>query len=77
MGLPDITDSRFQFAQAFASRRDFPTTSIDDLLPKAIEARRSAVSQNKHLVSAKTLIQLEKQRQEQLGCRCLVLAARC
>ena len=67
MGLPDIDYLSVSICAGIASRRDFPTTSIDDLLLKAIDARRSAVSQNKHLVSAKTLIQLEKQRQEQLG----------
>ncbi|WP_135385802.1 bifunctional diguanylate cyclase/phosphodiesterase [Vibrio tasmaniensis] len=67
MGLPDIDYLSVSICAGIASRRDFPTTSIDDLLLKAIEARRSAVSQNKHLVSAKTLIQLEKHRQEQLG----------
>ncbi|MEZ9581886.1 EAL domain-containing protein [Vibrio cyclitrophicus] len=67
MGLPDIDYLSVSVCAGVASRRDFPTTSIDDLLLKAIEARRSAVSQNKHLVSAKALIQLEKHRQEQLG----------
>ncbi|WP_029404908.1 bifunctional diguanylate cyclase/phosphodiesterase [Vibrio splendidus] len=67
MGLPDIDYLSVSICAGVASRRDFPATSIDDLLLKAIEARRSAVSQNKHLVSAKTLIQLEKHRQEQLG----------
>ncbi|MEZ8036205.1 bifunctional diguanylate cyclase/phosphodiesterase [Vibrio crassostreae] len=66
-GLPDIDYLSVSICAGIASRRDFPTTSIDDLLLKAIDARRSAVSQNKHLVSAKTLIQLEKHRQEQLG----------
>ncbi len=66
-GLPDIDYLSVSICAGIANRRDFPTTSIDDLLLKAIDARRSAVSQNKHLVSAKTLIQLEKHRQEQLG----------
>ncbi|CDT75613.1 putative GGDEF family protein [Vibrio coralliirubri] len=66
-GLPDIDYLSVSICAGIASRRDFPTTSIDDLLLKAIDARRSAVSQNKHLVSAKALIQLEKHRQEQLG----------
>ncbi|KDN26558.1 diguanylate cyclase [Vibrio fortis] len=66
MGLPDIDYLSVSIGAGIASRRDFPTTSIDDLLLKSIDARRSAVSHNKHLVNAKTLVQREKQRQEQL-----------
>lgn len=73
-GLPDIDYLSVSICAGVASRRDFPDTSIDDLLLKAIEARRSAVSQNKHLVSAKALIQLENiAKNSWVGCRVSVV----
>jgi len=66
-GLPDIEYLSVSVCGGLVSRCDFPDESIDDLLLKSIEARRAAVNHNKHLMNARSLKQLEQNRQEQLG----------
>ncbi|MBW3698550.1 EAL domain-containing protein [Vibrio sp. T187] len=67
LGLPDIDYLSVSVCGGLVSRCDFPNESIDDLLLKSIEARRYAVSHNKHLANARTLKKLDQNRQEQLG----------
>jgi hypothetical protein len=49
------------------SRRDFPDTSVEELLIKSIEARKHGMKNNRHMCNAKLLEKEEENRQEQLS----------
>ncbi|MFA0372850.1 sensor domain-containing phosphodiesterase, partial [Vibrio sp. 10N.222.54.F6] len=51
----------------FASRCDFLSDSGDQILLKAIEARRYGVRNNTHITNAKNIQVSEEDRKEQLG----------
>lgn len=66
-GLADIDYLSVSLCGGFASRCDFLTDSGDEILLKAIEARRYGVRNNTHITNAKDIQVSEEDRKEQLG----------
>ncbi|CAH7185357.1 Cyclic di-GMP phosphodiesterase CdpA [Vibrio chagasii] len=66
-GLTDIDYLSVSLCGGFASRCDFLTDSGDEILLKAIEARRYGVRNNTHITNAKDIQVSEEDRKEQLG----------
>ncbi len=66
-GLNNVDYLSVSLCGGLASRRDFPDASGDELLLKAIEARRSGVRNNTHICNALDIQVKEEVRKEQLG----------
>ncbi|MFS1958456.1 EAL domain-containing protein [Vibrio cyclitrophicus] len=66
-GLTDIDYLSVSLCGGFASRCDFLSDSGDQILLKAIEARRYGVRNNTHITNAKNIQVSEEDRKEQLG----------
>ncbi|EJK2116229.1 EAL domain-containing protein [Vibrio navarrensis] len=66
-GLEHVDYLSISLCGGLASRRDFPNASGDELLLKAIEARRVGVRNNTHICDAKEVQVSEEVRREQLG----------
>ncbi|MBE8607873.1 EAL domain-containing protein [Vibrio sp. OPT10] len=66
-GLTDIDYLSVSLCGGFASRYDFLSDSGDQILLKAIEARRYGVRNNTHITNAKNIQVSEEDRKEQLG----------
>ena len=66
-GLADIDYLSVSLCGGFASRCDFLTDSGDEILLKAIEARRYGVRNNTHITNAKDIQVSKEDRKEQLG----------
>ncbi|MBW3698549.1 EAL domain-containing protein [Vibrio sp. T187] len=66
-GLSDVDYLSVSLCGGLASRCDFMDDSGDDLLLKAIEARRYGVRNNTHITNAKDIQVSEEDRKEQLG----------
>ncbi|MDA0145885.1 EAL domain-containing protein [Vibrio toranzoniae] len=66
-GLTDIDYLSVSLCGGFASRCDFLTDTGDEILLKAIEARRYGVRNNTHITNAKDIQVSEEDRKEQLG----------
>ncbi|WP_447062448.1 EAL domain-containing protein [Vibrio alginolyticus] len=67
IGLREIDYLSISLCGGLVSRRDFPSASVDELLLKGIEARRSGVRSNTHICNAKDIEVSEDVRKEQLG----------
>ncbi|WP_165312589.1 bifunctional diguanylate cyclase/phosphodiesterase [Vibrio ziniensis] len=66
-GLPEVDYLSVSLCAGFVSRRDFPDLGKDELLLRAIEARRVAQTQNRHFYCASDMQAREQVRQEQLS----------
>ncbi|WP_135459008.1 bifunctional diguanylate cyclase/phosphodiesterase [Vibrio echinoideorum] len=66
-GLADIDYLSVSLCGGFASRCDFLSDNGDEILLKAIEARRYGVRNNTHITNAKDIQVSEEDRKEQLG----------
>ncbi|SUP47026.1 bifunctional diguanylate cyclase/phosphodiesterase [Vibrio furnissii] len=66
-GLPEVDYVSVSLCAGLVSRRDFPDKDPDDLLLRAIEARRHAHQHNRHFCNASQLRAQEQMRQERLG----------
>lgn len=66
-GLPDVDHLSVSLCGGFASAGDFEGIKGSELLFKAIEARRTAAEDNRHICNAKDLLSQESQRKAQLG----------
>ncbi|CAH1567200.1 bifunctional diguanylate cyclase/phosphodiesterase [Vibrio rotiferianus] len=66
-GLLNIDYLTVSLCGGLVSRRDFPNATPDELLLKAIEARRAGVRNNTHICNAKDVEVNEDVRKEQLG----------
>ncbi|MBL4297365.1 EAL domain-containing protein [Vibrio fluvialis] len=66
-GLPEVDYVSVSLCAGLVSRRDFPDKDPDDLLLRAIEARRHAQQHNRHFCNASQLRAQEQMRQERLG----------
>ncbi|WP_117236426.1 EAL domain-containing protein [Vibrio maerlii] len=66
-GLPEVDYLSVALSGGFARVVDFPNDDGGDILLKAIEARRIAMSDNRHICNAKDVLQRESQRKEQLS----------
>ncbi|CCN71298.1 EAL domain-containing protein [Vibrio nigripulchritudo] len=66
-GLPDLDCLSVSICGGLVSRRDFPDTSVEELLIKSIEARKHGMKNNRHMCNAKLLEKEEENRQEQLS----------
>ncbi|MCG7498887.1 EAL domain-containing protein [Vibrio sp. Of7-15] len=65
-GLPDIDHLSVAISGGLLSKRDFHCTSPDDMILKAIEARRVAMNRNCHLCDARDVIEEEQKRHSQM-----------
>ena len=66
-GLTDIDYLSVSLCGGFASRCDFLTDNSDEILLKAIEARRYGVRNNTHITNAKDIQVSEEERKERIG----------
>lgn len=66
-GLTDIDYLSVSLCGGFASRCDFLTDNGDEILLKAIEARRYGVRNNTHITNAKDILVSEEERKERIG----------
>ncbi|MEC7940947.1 MAG: EAL domain-containing protein [Pseudomonadota bacterium] len=66
-GLTDIDYLSVSLCGGFASRCDFLTDYSDEILLKAIEARRYGVRNNTHITNAKDIQVSEEERKERIG----------
>ncbi|WP_394252740.1 EAL domain-containing protein [Vibrio profundi] len=66
-GLSDVDYLSVSLCGGLASRCDFMDDNGDELLLKAIEARRYGVRNNTHITNAKDIQVTEEDRKEQLG----------
>jgi len=66
-GLTDIDYLSVSLCGGFASRCDFLTDNSDEILLKAIEARRYGVRNNTHITNAKDIQVSEEERKERMG----------
>lgn len=66
-GLPEIDYVSVSLCAGLVSRKEFPEQDADDLLLRAIEARRHAFHQNRHFYSATRLRLQDNRRQQHLG----------
>lgn len=66
-GLPDIDHLSVAISGGLLSKRDFDRESPDDMILKAIEARRVAMNRNCHLCDARDVIEEEQKRHSQMG----------
>ncbi|PMM65603.1 bifunctional diguanylate cyclase/phosphodiesterase [Vibrio splendidus] len=66
-GLADIDYLSVSLCGGFASHCDFLSDNGDEILLKAIEARRYGVRNNTHITNAKDIQVSEEDRKEQLG----------
>lgn len=66
-GLPEVDYVSVSLCGGLVSRRDFADNNADDLLLRAIEARRDAYKHNRHFCNAKRLRAQDEVRQERLG----------
>lgn len=66
-GLPDIDYLSVSIRAGLVSHRDFPTQGVDELMLKAIEARRFAERNNDHYCNANTLLFQDEVRYDQLS----------
>lgn len=66
-GLEQVDYLSISLCGGLASRRDFPQASGDELLLKAIEARRAGVRSNTHICNAKDIQVSDERRKEQLA----------
>ncbi|WP_136487324.1 EAL domain-containing protein [Vibrio sp. H11] len=66
-GLPEVDYVSVSLCAGLVSRRDFADKTADDLLLRAIEARRDAYKHNRHFCNANRLRAQDEVRQERLG----------
>ncbi|MGY5651145.1 EAL domain-containing protein [Vibrio cincinnatiensis] len=66
-GLPEIDYVSVSLCAGLVSRKEFPELDADDLLLRAIEARRYAFHRNRHFCSATHLRTHDQLRQQRLG----------
>lgn len=66
-GLPEVDYVSVSLCAGFVSRKEFPAEDADDLLLRAIEARRHAFQRNRHFCSATRLRAQDELRQKRLG----------
>ncbi len=66
-GLPEVDYLSVALSGGFARKVDFPEEHGSDILLKAIEARRTAMRDNRHICDAREAIQQDDLRKEQLS----------
>ncbi len=66
-GLPEVDYVSVSLCAGLVSRKEFPVEDADDLLLRAIEARRHAFQRNRHFCSATRLRAQDELRQKRLG----------
>ncbi|OCH12005.1 diguanylate phosphodiesterase [Aliivibrio sp. 1S165] len=65
-GLSDVDYLSVSISGGLISRRDFINIAVEELILKAVEARRIAMRRNRHLCNARDLLKEERLRQSQL-----------